>query len=749
MNDKLQTINDKPHAINNTLMKETKLQITKMHCASCATLVQRSLQKTDGVKDANVNYSTAEARVTHNDKVTPEQLITIIQKRGYGALLSTGEDFLDHEKRQKEEISRLKKLLLFSAFFAIPSFLIGMIFMWLQIMIPHKDLVLFILATPVQIIVGSQYYKGAWVSLKNKTANMDTLIALGTTAAFVFSIYLFLFTKGDEQYFEISAILITLVILGKYLEERAKGKTSEAIKKLMGLTAKTAIVIRKGKELEIPVEDVITGDLIIVKPGEKIPVDGILISGTSSIDESMLTGESIPVEKKKGDTVFGATINKHGSFTFKATKVGKDTTLAHIIKLIQDAQGKKAPIQKIADVISSYFVPVVIALSLLTFGLWYYAFGKTFSFAMLNAVAVIVIACPCALGLATPTAIMVGTGKGAKSGILIKGGDALETAHKLKFVLFDKTGTITKGEPEVTDVLAWKVDEKTLLGLAAALEKQSEHPLADAIVKKANEQAKGSFKTVTAFNAIPGHGVMGKINGKTYYFGNLKLMAQRKVAIVALQKKAMQELESQGKTVMILAEKQALGIIAVADTIKDTSKEAVEKLHKMGLDVYMITGDNERTAKAIAEHAGIPATQVFSEVLPQDKAAYVKKLQAKGKVAMVGDGINDAPALAQADIGIAMGSGTDVAMETGNIVLMRNDLLDVPRAIKLSQQTMGKIKQNLFWALFYNVALIPLAAGALYFYNGWLLSPVLAGVAMAASSVSVVTNSLLLKYSRL
>ncbi|MFH1917462.1 MAG: heavy metal translocating P-type ATPase [Nanoarchaeota archaeon] len=726
-------------------MKQTNLAITGMHCASCATLINRSLTKLPGVKEANVNYSTAKASVEYDEKVVDETLlIEAVKKRGYGAIIANDEDFSQHEKRQQAYITQLRRLLVFSSIFAIPAFIIGMVFMWIHIDIPYKQYFLFLLATPVQFYAGRQFYTSAWISLKNKTANMDTLIAIGTSAAYFYSVYLVFFAGQMEQYFEISAILITLVLLGKFFEERAKGKTSEAIKKLMGLSPKTAIVIRKGIEEKIPIEEVVLGDVIIVKPGEKIAVDGIVVVGNSSVDESMLTGESLPVEKKKDDQIFGATINKHGSFTFKATNVGKDTTLAHIIKLIQDAQGKKAPIQKFADVISAYFVPIVIGISLLTLGLWYFAFGKTFSFALIAAVSVVVIACPCALGLATPTAIMVGTGKGARKGILIKGGDALETAHKLKYIIFDKTGTITNGKPEVTEVIPFSGIEKELLILAASIEKQSEHPLAEAIVEHAKDM---TLKKTTGFSAVPGHGVIANISGHQYSFGNMKLMQQKKITITNLQKETIQKLESEGKTVMLLAEKKLLGMIAVADTIKESSKDAVSQLKKMGLDVYMITGDNERTAKAIALQAGI--TNIFSEVLPQDKANYVKQLQEKGRVAMVGDGINDAPALAAADIGIAMGSGTDVAMETGNIVLMRNDLLDVARAIKLSKQTMGKIKQNLFWALAYNVALIPLAAGILYPFTGWLLSPVLAGAAMAASSVSVVTNSLLLKYTRL
>jgi Cu+-exporting ATPase len=637
-----------------------------------------------------------------------------------------------------------------------------MILMPLKIYIPYDAFILFLLATPVQFIVASDIYKSAWVALKNKSANMDSLIAMGTTSAYIFSVYTMFFKPELGQYFETSAILITFVILGRYLEAVAKGKTSEAIKKLMQLSPKTATVLRmvggKKKELQISVDEVLVGDLVIVKPGEKVPVDGALIEGSSSIDESMITGESIPVEKKKGDAVIGGTINKHGSFTFKATKVGENTTLASIIRLIDDAQGKKAPIQRFADTIANYFVPTVIIIALITFAVWYFAFGKNFSFAMITSVAVLVIACPCALGLATPTAIIVGTGKGAKNGILIKGADSLEIAHKVNYVIFDKTGTITNGKPEVTDILSLdkskNFDENTLLKIAASIEKSSEHPLADAIVNNAKEKHI-KLATITSFKAVPGHGITAKISGKTYYLGNQRLMVKNKIKITNPDR--IKDLEDQGKTVMILSDnKKVLGLIAVADTIKETSKIAVKQLQDMHIGVYLITGDNSRTAKAIAKEAGINSENVFSEVLPDEKADYVKKLQnikdKKGnpsKVVMVGDGINDAPALAQADIGIAMGSGTDVAMETGNIVLMRNDLLDVPKAIKLSRQTMAKIKQNMFWALFYNILGIPIAAGVLYPFTGWLLSPIIAGGAMAMSSVSVVTNSLLLKNKRL
>jgi|TARA_B100001971_G_scaffold68437_1_gene63007 Cu+-exporting ATPase len=730
-------------------MKKTNLQIAGMTCASCAVTINKSLSKSKGVKEANVNFSTSNASVLYDETLISEKkLITIVKNTGYKASPGSEEENIKkHELMQKEEIKTFKNKFILSLFFAIPAFIIGMVFMWLDITIPYQDYILWFLATPVQFIVGWSFYRGAWNALKNKTTNMDTLIAVGTSAAYFFSVYAILFNPELGQYFETSAILITLVIMGKFLEAIAKGKTSEAIKKLMGLSPKTATVIRNGKEIKIKIDHVVEGDIILVKPGEKIPVDGKITDGSSSIDESMVTGESMPVEKKEGDIVTGATINKQGSFKFKATKVGENTTLSRIIKLIEEAQGKKAPIQRFADTISSYFVPIVIIIAILTFSSWLFLFEKDIKFALIAAVSVLVIACPCALGLATPTAIMVGTGKGAKKGILIKGGDALETAHKLNSIIFDKTGTITKGTPEVTDIVPINIkSENKLLQLAASIEKNSEHPLAEAIVKKA-KQNKLSLGNPKGFRAIPGHGIKAKLNKTQYYFGNSKLMIDNKINIKKLKSK-IGPLEEQGKTAMILSDsKKVIGIITVADTIKETSKAAVKKLQNMKISVYMITGDNKRTANAIAKQAGI--NHVFAEVLPEDKAKYVKKLQKKGKVAMVGDGINDAPALAQADIGIAMGSGTDVAMETGNIVLMRNDLLDVPRSIRLSKLTMSKIKQNMFWALFYNTLGIPLAAGALYPFTGWLLSPIIAGAAMAMSSVSVVSNSLLLKHKRL
>ncbi|MFA6268636.1 MAG: heavy metal translocating P-type ATPase [archaeon] len=732
-------------------MKKATLQLSGMHCASCAIIIDKNLRKNEGVKNSNVNFSTSKATIEYDDsKIQEKDLILIVKGAGYGAtILTDGMNAEKQNKIQQEELNTIKNTFFLSLAFTLPAFILGMILMPLGIEVPYLTFILFALATPVQFIVGKQFYLGAWNALKNKTGSMDTLIAVGTSAAYLMSLYNILFNQTAGQYFETSAILITLVVLGKWLEAIAKNKTSDAIKKLMNLAPKTAIVIKNGTEIEMPVDDIVVDDIILVKPGERIAVDGTIIEGYSSIDESMITGESMPIEKKIGDNVTGGTINKHGTFKFKATKVGENTTLAHIIKLIDDAQGRKAPIQRYADTISGYFVPAVILISIGTFLAWYFILGMGITFSLLLSIAVLVIACPCALGLATPTSIMVGTGLGAKHGILIKGGDALETAHKLKFVIFDKTGTITKGVPEVTNIVpVGKLSENKVLEIAASLEKSSEHPLADAIVEKA-KQEKIKLTQTKHFKAIPGHGITAELNKKKYFFGNTKLMTKEKIDISSA-KAQMEEMESQGKTVMLLADsKQLIGMVAAADAIKDTSKEAVNSLQKLGITVYMITGDNARTAKAIAGQAGI--TNIFAEVLPEDKANYVKKLQENGKykVAMVGDGINDAPALAIADIGIAMGSGTDVAMETGNIVLMQNNLTDVAKAIKLSKATIAKIKQNMFWALFYNVVGIPIAAGILYFPFGILLSPIIAGGAMALSSVSVVTNSLLLKRKKL
>ncbi len=723
-------------------MEKTVLTITGMTCANCVAAITKALTKAEGVNEVNVNFATEKATVAFDEtRVTTDRLITIVQDRGYGAALyNPGADLALQEAAQKHDIAEIRSLFLFSLFLAVPSFFISMVLMWAGVMIPYKDFILWALATPVQFIVGARFYRGMWGALKNKTANMDTLIATGTSAAYFYSLWVLLFDPLSHQYFETSTILITFVILGKYLEAAAKGRTSEAIKKLMELSPKIAAVVRDGAEIRIPIEQVRVGDQIIVRPGESVPVDGAIVSGASAVDESMITGESIPVDKAAGDFVIGGTMNRSGAFTFTAGKVGGDTTLARIIRLIEDAQTAKAPIQRFADVVSGWFVPVVIGVAVLTFLVWYLVIGREFSFALMAAIAVLVISCPCALGLATPTAIMVGTGRGAREGILIKGGDVLETVHKLKYIVFDKTGTITTGKPAVTDIIsADSLSDNQVLSLAASLERHSEHPLAEPIVALAKARGIGT-DGVTDFIAVAGAGVTGKINGKIYRLGNAGLMEQQHVNLTAVAEK-ISALEGEGKTAMVLAEGgRVKGIVAVADTIKETSQAAVTTLRRMGIETYLMTGDNERAARAIAKQAGID--HVFAGVLPADKAAHVMELQKKGTVAMVGDGINDAPALAQADIGIAMRSGTDVAMEAGNIVIMKNELADIPRSIRLSRATMGKIRQNMFWALIYNTIGIPIAALG-------LLNPIIAGGAMAMSSVSVVSNSLLLKFKKL
>ncbi|MCB9359002.1 copper-translocating P-type ATPase [Candidatus Woesearchaeota archaeon] len=733
-------------------MANINLDVKGMHCASCAAVINKALNKLEGVQKANVNIATNKATVAFDENsLGVDVIIETIRKKGFDAAIAKeGYDFNKESRKQMVEYKNLKYDLFLSMIFAIPVFILGMFFMGMPMLpgmiafpsLPYQEIIMWLLATPVQFYVALPMYRSALASLKGWSANMDTLIVLGTSAAYFYSVYA-IFSGEGHVYFEASAVLITIVMLGRVLEAKAKGKTSDAIKKLIGLKPKKATVIRDGKELMINVDEVLEGDQVMVRPGEKVPVDGIIIEGYSAIDESMVTGESIPVEKKKGDSVIGATMNKNGSFIFKATKVGANTTLAQIIRLIQDAQGSKAPIQRFADAVAAYFVPGVLVIASATFLIWLFGVGAEFRFALIAAVSVLVIACPCALGLATPTAIMVGTGKGAKNGILIKGGEALESAHKIKSIILDKTGTITKGKPEVTDVIELK---KGALDAMISLEKGSEHPLAEAIVKCGKDK-KISLQKVSDFKAITGHGVSGKIGKRIYHLGNMKLMKEKKVDMSGYTEK-IQMLESEGKTTMMLSEgSKLIGIIAVADTVKESSKKAIHILQKMGIKVYMITGDNERTAKAIAHKVGIYS--YFAEVLPEDKAMYVKKLQKRGVVAMVGDGINDAPALAQAEIGIAMGSGTDVAMETGEIVLMKDDLLDVAKAVKLSRITMAKIRQNMFWALFYNSLGIPIAAGLLYPWTGWLLNPMIAGGAMALSSVSVVSNSLLLQLKKL
>ncbi len=754
--------------------QRVNLSLSGMHCTSCAGIIERSLNKTTGVKEAHVNFAAEKALVVFDPEIISEnQLIKVVEKAGYKAQVLDSADTQAESRKQEAEISSLFRRFLTSLILSSPMiyFMFLDFFKWLpgNMLAPYFGLASLILATPVQFIIGKGFYKGAWSALRMKTFNMDSLIAIGTSVAYFYSLFNFanyavvnnslLGLNGgkiSDLYFETAAFLITFVILGKWLEAKAKGRTSEAIKKLMGLQAKTARVIRAGKTLDIPIDQVVKNDILIVRPGEKVPVDGVVIEGSSSIDESMITGESIPVEKKEGDQVTGGTINKTGSFEFKATRVGAETTLSQIIKLVEDAQGSKAPIQAFADRISAYFVPAIIIIALLTFVVWFLLLGAPISFALMAFTSVIVIACPCALGLATPTAIMVGTGKGAEHGILIKGGEPLESAYKVNAIIFDKTGTLTNGQPEVTDIIAMEVIlskqsaskdlNNRILQLAASIEKQSEHSLAEAISTYAQKK-RIHFKNVTKFKAIPGHGVQADINGVTYFFGNRKLLTDVVGLPVDKINQKMFQLEEQGITVMILStKKEVIGLIGVADTIKPTSKEAVAKLQKMGLEVWMITGDNERTANAIAKQLGI--TNVLAEVVPEDQANEVKKLQDMGKkVAMVGDGINDAPALAQADLGIAMGSGTDVALETGGIVIMKNDLNDVVHAISLSKETMNKIKQNMFFALFYNVIGIPIAARVFVAF-GLVLKPELAGLAMALSSVSVVSNSLLLRRYR-
>jgi len=604
------------------------------------------------------------------------------------------------------------------------------------------------LTIPV-LIAGHKFYTVGFKAIVRRSPNMDSLIAMGTSAAILYSIYstyrisIGEFAHVDELYFETAGVIITLILLGKSLEAVSKGRTSEAIKKLMGLAPKTALVLQDGKEIEMPIEEVEVGDILLVKPGEKIPVDGEVIEGTSSVDESMLTGESMPVEKKIGDKVIGASINKNGLIKFKATKVGSDTALAQIVKLVEDAQGSKAPIAQMADTVSGYFVPTVFVIAIVSALSWYVS-GQSQVFALTIFISVLVIACPCALGLATPTAIMVGTGKGAEYGVLIKGGAALESAHKVQTIIFDKTGTITEGKPEVTDIITTDIiDKDKLLQIAASAEKGSEHPLGEAIVKGAEKQNLEIIK-IDKFLAIPGYGIQVELDKKLVYLGNRKLMLEKKIDLSELEE-ASDRLASEGKTPMYISiSDQLAGIIAVADVVKESSSNAIKKLHEMGIEVAMITGDNKRTAEAIAKQVGID--RVLAEVLPEDKANEVKKLQAEGKkVAMVGDGINDAPALAQADIGIAIGSGTDVAMESADIVLMRSDLMDVATALQLSKSTIRNIKQNLFWAFAYNIAGIPVAAGLLYAFGGPKLNPILAAAAMSLSSVSVLTNALRLK----
>jgi len=744
------------------------LKVLGMDSGHCAMIVEQAVKTLPGIKSIEADFPNQRAKIVYEtNETTPEVIQKVITEAGYKPMVEEGEreEFEDWERRQREkEISLLKKKIFLGVLISIPVFL-GSYPDWFPFvaLIPMvwRIFLLFLLTLPVQFWAGWQFYRGLVLLFKYRTADMNTLIAIGTLAAFFYSVFVLvaLITNYQlpitpEVYFDVSTVIITLILLGRFLELRAKGQASEAIKKLMGLAAKTARVVRGGEEKDIPIDQVAVGDVVIVHPGEKIPVDGVITEGASAIDESMVTGESMPVEKKVGDEVIGATINKSGSFKFRATKVGKETVLAQIIKLVEEAQGSKAPIQRLADLVSSYFVPVVMAIAVLAFVIWWLV-GPSFTFALVIFVAVLIIACPCALGLATPTAIMVGTGKGAQSGILIKDATSLEIAHKIKTIVLDKTGTLTKGQPEVTDILVigkWKMENgklgvgDDLLRIAASAELRSEHPLGQAVVKKAKER---ELKLVepTNFKAIIGKGIQAQVGKTKVVKGNRALMEEFKVKIPQEVEKEMERLENEGKTAMALAvDGEVVGIIAVADTLKENAAQVVEALKKMGIEVWMITGDNPRTARAIGRKAGIDEDHLMAEVAPQDKEKKISELKKEGKlVAMVGDGINDAPALAASDVGIAMGAGTDVAMESAGITLMKSDLMDVVRAIKLSKITLQVIKQNLFWAFFYNIAFIPIAAGVLYPFFGILLNPIFASVAMAFSSISVVLNSLRLK----
>ena len=733
---------------------EARLKIIGMDNPHCVGTVGDALNTLAGIISKEL-YVNQNAFIKYDPNFTNvEKIKKIIKQAGYEPIEISGTLNADVEKiaRQKE-IKRLKIEVVIGFLLSIPIFILSFP-EWFKTNLPYQNYILLVLATPVQLILGYRFYVGTYVGLRNKTANMDTLIAVGTSSAYIYSVLATflptIFTGGI--YYDTAAIIITFILLGKYFEALTKGKASEAIRKLIGLQAKTATVIRDRKEIEIPIEELQVDDIFIVKPGQKIPSDGVVIEGSSYVDESMITGESVPASKKIKEKVIGSTLNKNGLLKVKATKVGNETMLAQIIKLVEDAQASKAPIQRLADKVSSIFVPSVIAIAILSFLFWYFiapnfmSLPSPFIFSFTIFVAVLIIACPCALGLATPTAIMVGTGKGAENGILIKNAEALETAHKLTTIVFDKTGTLTKGKPEITDivVLEDKFVENDIVKFAAIAEKGSEHPLAEAIINHAKNK-KITINEPDKFEAISGKGIAAKYKSYDIFVGNDKLMQQYKIAINEDIQEKIKQLEEQGKTTVTLAvNKSIIGLISIADTLKENSKAAVEELHNMGKEVVMITGDNERVAKSIGAQLGID--NIIAGVLPQDKENEIKKLKSQNKVvAMVGDGINDAPALAAADVGIAIGAGTDVAIETGSIVLIKNDLRDVVKSIKLSSYTIKKIKQNLFWAFFYNVAGIPIAAGLLYPLVGFLLSPIVAGAAMAFSSVSVVGNSLLMR----
>lgn len=743
------------------MSKQKEYIIEGMSCASCAMTIENAVSKIPGVDKASVNLATEIMTVEANDSVTPEDIAKVVDGVGYGARprgKSVEEELEEKNEKKEAHLREMKRNLIVSAIFTVPLLFIAMADMvgipmpaFLSPMQSPVSYALIQLALVLPIVwIGRRFFVDGFKALSKGHPNMDSLVALGTSAAFLYSLYgTYHVLEGHAHfamnlYYESAGVILTLITLGKYFEDVSKGKTSMAIQTLVGLAPKMATVLRDGQEVEVPVEEVQVGDLIRVKPGEKVPVDGIVTEGNSTVDESMLTGESIPVSKAVGDEVIGASLNKTGSFILKATKIGKDTALSQIIQLVEQAQGSKAPIAKLADKVSGVFVPIVIVLALVSGLAWYFLGQESWVFALTITISVLVIACPCALGLATPTAIMVGTGKGAENGILLKSGEALEEANHVNMVVFDKTGTITNGTPVVTDVVtANQTAADALVRLAASLEVASEHPLGEAIVAKAKEQG-AAFDEVTNFEAIPGFGIKGHVGETLVFLGNEKWMRENGLANVEMNEKANSFAE-QGKTPLYIGYNDAVqGLIVVADTVKESSARAIQTLHEMGIQVAMMTGDHERTAQAIAAEVGID--RVFSEVLPQDKANYVSKLQEEGYiVAMVGDGINDAPALAQAQVGIAIGTGTDVAIESADAVLMKSDLMDVPAMLKLSRATIRNIKENLFWAFAYNVIGIPFAMGVLHLFGGPLLNPMIAGAAMSFSSVSVVLNALRLK----
>ena len=743
------------------MSKQKEYIIEGMSCASCAMTIENAVSKIPGVDKASVNLATEIMTVEANDSVTPEDIAKVVDGVGYSARprgKSVEEELEEKNEKKEAHLREMKRNLTVSAIFTVPLLFIAMADMvgipmpaFLSPMQSPVSYALIQLALSLPIVwIGRRFFVDGFKALSKGHPNMDSLVALGTSAAFLYSLYgTYHVLEGHAHfamnlYYESAGVILTLITLGKYFEDVSKGKTSMAIQTLVGLAPKMATVLRDGQEVEVPVEEVQVGDLIRVKPGEKVPVDGIVTEGNSTVDESMLTGESIPVSKAVGDEVIGASLNKTGSFILKATKIGKDTALSQIIQLVEQAQGSKAPIAKLADKVSGVFVPIVIVLALVSGLAWYFLGQESWVFALTITISVLVIACPCALGLATPTAIMVGTGKGAENGILLKSGEALEEANHVNMVVFDKTGTITNGTPVVTDVVtAENTDADALIRLAASLEVASEHPLGEAIVAKAKEQG-AAFDEVTNFEAIPGFGIKGHVGETLVFLGNEKWMRENGLANVEMNDKANHFAE-QGKTPLYIGYNDAVqGLIVVADTVKESSARAIQTLHEMGIQVAMMTGDHERTAQAIAAEVGID--RVFSEVLPQDKANYVSKLQEEGYiVAMVGDGINDAPALAQAQVGIAIGTGTDVAIESADAVLMKSDLMDVPAMLKLSRATIRNIKENLFWAFAYNIIGIPFAMGVLHLFGGPLLNPMIAGAAMSFSSVSVVLNALRLK----